>query len=235
MNKLAIFVEGQTEQIFAERLLREIAGDKRILIEKRSSRGGHRGKRRMTLLEAAAKDSARRFFVLIVDCGGDEHVKSDIMDRYTGLVQAGFQAIIGIRDVYPRSREDIPKLRQGLRYQMPTLPIHVVFVLAVMEIEAWFLAEHTHFVRLSPTLTTDCIRKNMGFDPDTDDMRLRDHPADDLHAIYQLAGCGYDKSKKTVQRTVGLIDYERVYIELAPKEPDLSVLTAQIDRFLTRE
>ena len=37
MNKLAIFVEGQTESIFAERLLREIAGGG-MQIEQREER-----------------------------------------------------------------------------------------------------------------------------------------------------------------------------------------------------
>jgi len=33
VKKLAIFVEGQTEQIFVEKLLKEIAGRNRIAIE----------------------------------------------------------------------------------------------------------------------------------------------------------------------------------------------------------
>ena len=40
MKKLAVFVEGQTEQLFVERLLEEAAGKKQICIEKRQAFGG---------------------------------------------------------------------------------------------------------------------------------------------------------------------------------------------------
>jgi len=234
MNRIAIFVEGQTEQVFAERLLKEVAGEKHVRIEKRKfCGGGRRQKRRMILLEASAPASGQKYFAMIVDCGEDERVKSDIRDRYDGLVKTGYQAIIGIRDVYPQGRDDIPRLRGGLGYGMKTQPIRVLFVIAIMEIEAWFIAEHTHFLRLSPILTTDRIKRQMGFDPSRDDVQLRDHPANDLHSIYQLAGHVYDKSKMNVQRTVDLLDYAAIYFDLGQKVPDLQRLTDHIDQFLS--
>lgn len=37
---MAIFVEGQTEQLFVEKLINEIAGSKRVTIEARKCFGG---------------------------------------------------------------------------------------------------------------------------------------------------------------------------------------------------
>ena len=233
MNKLAIFVESQTEQVFAEKLLVEIAGSKNVRIEKRKATGGKRTKRRMRLVEACSVDSGEEFFVLINDCGQDERVSSDIVNCYDQLVKSGYQTIIGIRDVYPLKREDIPKLRQGLRYRVKTVPIEVLFVLAVMEIEAWFIAEHTHFPRIGDELSTERIHAEIGFDPSTDDVQLRDHPAADLHDVYRLVGCAYSKSKTHVQRTVDLLDYARLYLELGEKFDDLQRLVNHVDLFLS--
>lgn len=233
MNKLAIFVEGQTEQAFARKLLEEIAGTKNILIEEREARGGRKVKRRMRRLEATAVDSGQKYFVMIVDCGADERVKSDIAERYDGLVKSGYQGIVGIRDVYPQKREDIPKLRRLLRYKVRSVPVEVLFVLAVMEIEAWFIAEHTHFERIHDELTTGRIHAEMGFDPAVDDVHLRDHPAEDLHKIYRSVGLAYQKTKAHVERTVDLLDYARVYLDLGQRFGDLQNLTDHIDRFLS--
>lgn len=235
MNKLAIFVEGQTEQLFAEKLLVEIAGAKKLRIEKRKARGGRKNKRRLRLLETTAVDSQQEYFLLIVDCGEDERVGSDIRERYGNLVAQGYQAIIGIRDVFPQEREDIPKLREGLRYKLRTGPIEVLFVLAIMEIEAWFIAEHTHFARISDELTTERIKASIGFDPSTDDVELRDHPSQDLHEIYNLAGYFYKKSKTDVERTVDALDYARIYLALGKRLNDLQNLIERIDLFLSAQ
>jgi hypothetical protein len=58
MNKLAIFVEGQTEQLFVEKLILEVAGENNVRIEKRKVTGGTTCKRRMKLIEAVKDDLA---------------------------------------------------------------------------------------------------------------------------------------------------------------------------------
>lgn len=116
---------------------------------------------------------------------------------------------------------------------MRTVPVEVEFILAVMEIEGWFIAEHTHFQQLSNELSIERIRSEVGFDPSMDDVESRDHPSEDMHNIYQLAGFAYTKSKTNVQRTVDLLDYARIYMELGPKINDLNRLLEQIDAFLS--
>jgi hypothetical protein len=234
MKKLAVFVEGQTEQIFIEKLLLEAAGKNNIAIEKRQASGGQSAKRKLKLIEASKPDSGHRYFAQIVDCGSDSRVASDIRDRYDGLVAQGFETIIGLRDVYPDiTHADIPLLRRGLHLYLQTKPIEVKFVLGVMEVETWFIAEHTHLQKLHSSLTPSLIKSRLGFDPSTDDIQVRPHPAVDLDNIYRLAGLKYAKDKNTVRRTVSILDYERIYLELPSKLPDLKILVDTITKFLT--
>ena len=234
MKKLAVFVEGQTEQIFIERLLLEAAGKSNISIEKRQASGGQSAKRKLRLIEASKPNSGHRYFAQIVDCGSDSRVASDIRERYDGLVAQGFETIVGVRDVYPDiAYVDIPLLRSGLRRSLKTNPIDVKFVLGVMEIETWFIAEHTHLQRLHPSLTPNLIKSRLGFDPSIDDIQLRPHPAEDLDNIYHLAGLKYAKDKNRVQRTVRILDYERIFLDLPSKYPDLKTLIDTITNFLT--
>ena len=234
MKKLAVFVEGQTEQIFIEKLLVEVAGKNNIAIEKRQALGGQSSKRKLKLIEASTRESGHQYFAQIVDCGSDGRVKSDIMDRYDGLVAQGFETIVGVRDVYPDiAYADIELLRSGLRRYLKTNPIEVKFVLGVMEIETWFIAEHTHLEKLDPSLTSSLVKSRLGFDPSIDDIQLRAHPTEDLVNIYHLAGLKYAKDKNRVQRTVSVLDYERIYIELPAKLPDLKILVDTITEFLT--
>jgi hypothetical protein len=229
MRKLAVFVEGLTERLFLESLLKAIAGARKCRIETHQVYGN-----KWVLIRAADPLAASEFFVLLVDCSNDTKVKSEIRDNYHGLVNAGYQSIIGIRDVYPDVTYDqIQRLRDGLPKDIQPQPIPVVFILSIMEVEAWFLAEHTHFTKIHPDLTCERIKAAKGFDPSTDDMQLRPHPKGDLIEIYHLVGMGYGKRRKHIQRTIDDLDYGRFYLDLTDKFPDLKLLTVSIDQFLS--
>jgi hypothetical protein len=233
MKRLAVFVEGQTEQLFAESLIREMAGQANIRFELRSIRGGAKARRETRLLRSIPADAGQEYYVLIVDCGGDETVVSRIREEYDNLVARGYEAIVGIRDVYPLPREDIPNLARRIPLHVKTKPIRVVFVLAIMEVEAWFLAEYTHFERIDPALTVARISAHLDFDPSAGDMEQRPTPAGDLHAAYQLAGLAYSKSRARVQRTVGHLDYARLYLDIPARYPSLESLVSALDRFFS--
>lgn len=230
MNKLAVFVEGQTEQIFTEKLLIEIAGRKNIYIEKCVLTGGKKYPRKRLYFRSV--NNKRKYFAYIVDCQRDSTVKSDIVDNYNSLVSKGYSSIIGIRDVYPIERTKIPKLRYWLTYRVKTKPINPVFILSVMEIEAWFLAEHTHFQKIHVGLTLERIKAEINFDPSQENMELRDHPSQDLHQIYALEDLAYKKRKFHTERTVEALDYAEIYLSLSSKLKAIEELTSEIDRFM---
>lgn len=112
MRRMAIFVEGYTELLFIDRLIREIATQKQIVIEHKKIRGG--GKRSgiptyVEILKAAA-DNGESLYVLIMDCGGEHLVAQRIREEHLYLDKKGYESIIGLRDVFPKfSRDEIPR------------------------------------------------------------------------------------------------------------------------------
>ena len=194
MTKIALFVEGHTELIFMDRLVQEFASEAGLAVEHAQGSGGAKRARRWKLYKQVTPGPQHQFYVLIVNCTGDSKVKSDILDRYDGLVRAGYSMVLGLRDVFGQFRyEDLDRLRQTLRMGLPEGPAKVELFLSVMEIEAWFLAEYTHFERLSPLLKLEAIKQQAGFDPSRDDLERREHPAVDMDRIYGLAGYSYAK------------------------------------------
>ncbi len=232
MNKLAIFVEGYTEVVFVEKLIEEIAGENRVFIESKRIRGGKTTSRSIKEIKAARTDPRQEYYVLIYDCGGDEQVKTRIMEEQSNLTIAGYSRLIGLRDVRPNfTHADIPKLETYLPKYIKTSLVPVTFILAIMEIEAWFLAETTHFPRIDPAITMDAIRTNLGFDPENDNLEMRFHPASDLQACYVLGGKTYEKNN--AKMTVDALDFACVYIELRRKIPYLDRLITEMDDFLS--
>ena len=232
MNKIAVFVEGYTEVVFVEKLIEEIAGQNQVLIEKREIRGGSNARRTMALVQAAQPANGHQYYAMIVDCGGDRQVKSRIVEEHERLTRANYASIVGLRDVRPDfTRADIPRLVAGLRQRIRTALCPVEFVLAVMEIEAWFLAEASHFARVDPAITPAAIKAALGFDPHLDDMELREEPADDLDQCYALAGQQYRKGNAPT--TVAALDFAAMYLTLRGKIVYLDRLIAHLEAFLT--
>lgn len=233
MKKLAIFVEGQTEQLFVEKLLIEMAGQKNITINKLKSKISKKGNRSFKIIDASSATFNTIYYVLIYDSGNDDLVKSDILDNYNSLVRENYQKIIGLRDVYPKKFQDIIRLKQGLKYGVKTIPIPVNIVLAVMEIEAWFLAEVTHFLKIHSALTLERIITNLNFNPKTEDVETRDHPANDLNTIYKLERFAYTKKKSNCQRTVNALNYNELYLTLPQRVSSLNDFIKEVDSFLS--
>ena len=230
MHKLAIFVEGYTELLFVDALLNEIAGAHNIRVEQRRIRGGNNTRRTMRLLRAASRDTGQNYFVLIADCGGDKLVKTRIMEEHENLTRSNYTKIIGMRDVRPEfTYADIPRMEAGLAKYIRTSLIPVEFVLCVMEIEAWFLAEFSHFAEIDPAITVPAIIHALGFDPEHDDMTQRPMPADDLNACYMIAGKTYTKGSAI---TVTALDFPFLYLELPKRITHLRKLVDGIDAFL---
>lgn len=234
MNKLAIFVEGQTEQLFVQRLVQEVAGHHNVAMElSKASGGGRSGLPRRYIPLEQSNARVKQFFVLIVDSGTDNRVASDIRDQYESLVATGYSRVLGLRDVYPQPDSEIPQIRRALDRVLPKGSITVDIVLAVMEIEAWFLAECTHFERLDPGLTLEKVNKAIGEDVQTLDVENIAHPSETLNTVYQLVGRVYRKKKDQVSDTVDALDYVHLYVELPRRVNALKCLCDHLDLFLS--
>jgi hypothetical protein len=232
MEKMALFVEGQTEQIFVERLIYEIAGRHNVHIDAVQAFGGAICPRHFVRVHASCPNPKKQYYVLIYDCMGDSRLLSDIRDHYATLTNQGYREIVGLRDVHPLTHADIPTIRSDFAAFLPATPVKPLLVLAIMEIEAWFIAEDSHFGRLHPSLVPTAVKAQLGYDPTTHDVQLVAVPSNELRSAYSVAGLGYTKSKKHVERTVKVLDYASVYLSLPARLPDLQALVTCIDRFL---
>lgn len=239
MKKLAVFVEGQTEQVFVVKLVKEIAGRKNVAIKTVRARGGSvRNPRKFVTIQASSATGQEQYYVLIVDCGTDNRVASDIRDEYNSLSKT-YSGIVGIRDVYAGSDakgnfkdwDDVPRILQWMRYGMKTKPIEVDLVLAVMEIESWFLSDASHYEKIDTGLTKTHIEAHIGFFPPDIDTENIFHPAALLDAIYRIVGKRYGKNKATVQDTVSHLDYADMYFDRQSNPASQNVLLGCLDRF----
>ena len=109
-KKLAVFVEGLTEQEFTIRLLSELAGNQVIKFEILRQNKGH-----LSFVEFRTNLSQEpAIHVLVANCCHDKQVKSQINYHYKKLITDGYDLIIGLRDVHPFKPLDIPKLEENL-------------------------------------------------------------------------------------------------------------------------
>lgn len=231
MNKMAIFVEGYTEIVFVDKLIREIAEKNAVLIQWRRIAGGTTCPRRNLQIQAEGPNAGQDRFVVIHDCGGDDAVKTRMTEKYPSLANAGYSRIVCVRDVYPKfTYAEISALEKGLPIYVRTKPIVVDFVLSIMEVEAWFLAEYTHFPRIDATISVPAIVAACGFDPVNDDMQLRPTPADDMKDCYAIGGKPYEK--RYAKATVEALDYAHVYAGLIDRFPYLKSFCEIIGAFL---
>lgn len=235
MRRIAIFVEGYTELVFLDKLICEIAEAHQIAIHHRQIRGGGTKSgfaKHYIELQTPPTIEEKSLYFLLIDCGGDQQVSQRIREEHSNLTKSGYERIIGLRDVYPQfSHADIPKLKVGLRYGIKTSLAPVNFILSVMEIEAWFLAEYKHLTNISTSLTPSYISSKLGFDPSIDDMTLRPAPATDLTNVYDLAGIAYTKG--SANQTVNHLDFENLYISLPDRIAELRSLIEEIDSFIS--
>jgi hypothetical protein len=231
LKKVAFFVEGFTEQIFIERLLLEVFGSKKIAIEIRNIKGGFRFPIKISSITTPAMPPNLGYYILIYNCGGENSIRSYIQDQRKSLLKSGYSKIIGIRDVYPNFKHsEIHSLRHGLYFRLPQKEIPIIFVLSIMEIEAWFLADETHYQRIDEGLTVEFITSNYSFNPAIYNTELLNNPAADLHNIYRLVNKSYAKKKKSrIVRTVTNLDYSNIYFSVKDRISSLNQLVTEID------
>ncbi len=230
MRKLAIFVEGQTEQIFLVKLIQAVAGANRIAINKVRARGGRRSGRTITQIEAVSHVADEAFYVQLCDCGCDNKVAADIREQYAALSR-DFVGIIGVRDLHPIARTDLCRLVTSMRSYMKNEPVRVQLIVAVMETEAWFLGETTHFGRIHPSLTTSAVEAILCFDPSAGNIEDRLRPSKDLDNVYSRVGKNYAKDRNTVQDTINALDYGRMRVEVSTRLPSLRRLVCCLEFF----
>ena len=232
MRKLAIFVEGLTEQILVRQLLQAVLDQNRIAIQTVKITGGHNVRMSFTVMRAAHVERRTDYYIMVYDCGGETNVKGYLMAHRDKLVSSGYTMIMGLRDVYPNfQHEEVPKLLKGLNHRLPQKRAATQIYLAVMETEAWFLGEYRHLKKVSGKLTPEYIEKRLGFNPRTENMEERERPSVDMKAAYQLVGHDYTKKRDRLNAVVRKIDFNHFTHALADKMSSLGTFVDGLERF----
>ena len=231
MKKIAIFVEGMTEQEFVVGLISSMIGNRKFEFELARQFGG--------IVEISQKQPSEslEFYILVIDCCNDGQVKTQIIERYERLISSGYTAIFGLRDIYPSKKSEVPLIRKFLNAGIPVNKTTTIEIfLAEMEVEAWFIGEHSHFARLHNDLTIEFIEEN-GFGITTKPSDTWDHPASVLDSIYKLAKIRYTdnsgkKNKRRVQRTLRAISFNELNTNTRNRIPALNELITGIESAL---
>jgi hypothetical protein len=230
MKKIALFVEGQTEQIFVSKLLNNIFTEQKINIVKHEMYKLHYN----ISIEKLTTDNSKDYYFLICDCGTDDKVKSCILDNYQNLRKAGFNYIIGLQDFYNSKRRKAgftaERFKKGLNYDLEQLIPTEIF-LAIQETEAWFIAEEKHYEAIIPGFSLDNINAIAGINIQVDDSQKISHPTVVLDKIYKAGGrtSGYSKKEHVIIEIVSKLDFTNLYFNVRYRNNSLNELLICLD------
>ncbi|GAB4299775.1 MAG: hypothetical protein Fur0025_39000 [Oscillatoriaceae cyanobacterium] len=187
------------KQIFVEKLCQEIAGHKNITIDTYKI-CGKKATRRIESLKFSLEPTSP-FFVLLYDCNNFSMVVSDIKKQHKSLTEKGYEKIICVRDLLPVSLAKKEELEKGIKGALKSCNqsgVKISVILAVMEIEAWFLAEWHYLAKIDSRLSPEFIKQQCGIDL-KNDLEKIPHPSTELDKIYRLIGKFYDKTEATAK------------------------------------
>ena len=189
--KIAIFVEGLTEDVFLTALLENYFNPGKIEI----SRVKHQGHTKRVYFRSLEQQSQYgEHFCLIVDVGSDEAVLSKLKESYQNMRKKGYSAFFGLRDLKSGQHD-----RFGQYFVRKTQEIvddfrvehNVHFHFAKMEIEAWFFAAPGLMTRVHSRLTNEFVQSITGINLDiTDPEASIENPAVMIRRIFRTVGLG---------------------------------------------
>jgi hypothetical protein len=217
VKRIAIFTEGKTERIFVRECLFRLFDPARIRFECYELLA-HNLLAAPYVYPSTPNPQAEVFF-MIVDCHGDEGVLSTIKEREHSLIEKGYDAILGLRDMYCDAyhrlahgliKDNVSKrLIQAHAAEMQRMKHYdrIKLYYAIMEIEAWLLGMYDLFQKIDPILTTKYIKQELGIDLENMDPQLSFYrPSEELNAVLALCGRRYKKKEGDVERLCAKIE-----------------------------
>lgn len=221
MRKVAVFVEGQAEQIFVrEFLLRWYEFDTSKI-----------GIKCLQLISEKSVPAEYDFgneqsedYYQIINVGGDNKTLSAMLKRSQGIINAGYQLIIGLRDMYSKTYRELSpnivsaEINEGfiheaeLQINKSASAAKMKVHFAIMEVEAWILALLDKWI--DPNVSQEQLMKV--FDINCNLETEIYHPAAKVAEITAInGGTPYDKHKGQVNSIFSKIDrnsYDALYL-----------------------
>jgi hypothetical protein len=211
LRRVAVFTEGQTEQITVRELLFRIFNPSKLSFECWELLAGN-----LSLTPYKYPNTPNpcvETHFMIINVHGDEAVISTIEEREKSLIEKGrFERIIGLRDMYSEKYDKrtngtindatSSQIIQGNESKIQQMNYHnrIKLYFAIMEIEAWILGMYNIFQRIDRTLTVDCIKQKLGIDLKAiDPQKAFYKPSDQLNSILLLCRGQYKKKRSEVE------------------------------------
>ncbi len=230
MIKIAFFVEGKTERIFIEYFLDSYYTHPYFNVESQELRGG----RAKIVTKSNYEDDNLNYSFLIFDVGGDGSITGTILERSKKLIEThGYNHIFGIRDLYPNTREQLGLVNSTFIkiFRNDSILENISLIIAVMEIEAWFLADYPFFLKIDNSLTASKINENLNIDIENDDLEKYRHPARIIDKIYKIVGKRYKKRESDSHSICSHIDFDDLFLNQNKRNriPSFDSLINKID------
>lgn len=230
MVKIAFFVEGQTERIFLENLLDNYFTHPYFNIESLQLVEG----KATTITKANYDHEEVKLYFLIFDVMGDGNVNGAIFERSENLInRSGYSHIIGIRDLFPNPLGSLPQMVADFNevFSEKEFFNKLTQIIAVMEVEAWFIADYEHFTRMDASLRTSWINNILDIKLETDDIESYSHPSQIIFKIWRLVGKTYKKRESNSWSICSHLDYTKYCIdkEFFKRIPSYASLINKID------
>lgn len=218
MKKVAVFVEGQGEQVFVRHLLYYLLDPTKFSFECLRLRSEN-----LEEVPYAYENQLADVYFLIINTQGDGSVLPAIKKREQGLFRQGFNKIIGLRDMYSQAYREISpgiidyhiiqQFIDGAKYSITTMsqPDKIHFHFVIMELEAWWLCMYTLFAKIDEQLTVAFIAQKLGYDLSAIDAeKVFFHPASNVIKILNLVGIKYDKRFSDVERIISSMTFDDI-------------------------
>lgn len=228
MKQTLFVVEGQTEQVFVHKFIENMISVAQVHVSLIKLHGGN-------IYEMSARGHplvGSTHVIRILNVEGDDRVNSYINDNLHAIKKKGYDAVYGLRDLYTGSVAK-PKVNpawlddwaNGLEQDFD---IVVKIIVAIEEVEAWFLSVPSFFLAYSSTLTIEKITSIIGYDLSTYDVEKIAHPAQVIDNILKDVGKRYRKKLDDTHTITEALDYETLYLEKSTKLTALGRFTSHL-------
>jgi len=232
MTKIAFFVEGKTERIFIEKFLDSYYTHPFFNVESYELRG----QRATVITKSHYEDDTVNYQFLIFDVGGDGRVAGAIYERYDHLInRKGFSHILGIRDLFPTAIEQLDLVKSTFTkiFNNDAITQRITLIIAIMEVEAWFLADYNFFVKVNPALSPAKINDSLNINIVEDNIESYTHPSKIVDRIYQIVDKRYKKRESDSYSICSHLDFDDLYLNQNKRNriPSFDLFIKKMDEF----
>ncbi|BBE50959.1 hypothetical protein OYT1_ch1402 [Ferriphaselus amnicola] len=224
MKTIVFVVEGQTELIFTQQFIDKLVSLSSVHVTHQKLRNGivsTIGCRGVSIENAD-------IVITILNAEGDNSVNSYILSRWQEFKKKNVYAVYGLRDRYSGSGVpiDYRALEAFFEEKSREWGIYVRLIVAVEEIEAWFLAVPSFFQRIDENLTEQRVIEILGSEISDGVVESIRHPAQSINRVLNSVSKRYTKRLDDTYSIATKLDYDCLYLE---KSADIQALKKFVD------